>query len=70
MSVSCFLVGWLVGCLDLSITPSCLRRGAGRGPRSQDAGEEGDCTYRYNTVTTRMIFALRWAAVRTILMFH
>ena len=26
-------------------------------------------TYRY-TVTTRMTFALRWAAMRAILMFH
>ena len=26
-------------------------------------------TYRY-TVTTRMISALRWAAMRAILMFH
>ena len=33
-------------------------------------GEEGDkYTYRY-TVTTRMIPALRWAAVRAILMFQ
>ena len=26
-------------------------------------------TYRY-TVTTRMTYALRWAAMRAILMFH
>ena len=33
-------------------------------------GKEGDYyTYRY-TVTTRMIPALRWAVMRTILMFH
>ena len=32
--------------------------------------EEGDYnTYRY-TVTTRMTPALRWAAMRAILMFH
>ena len=31
---------------------------------------EGDyITYRY-TVTTRMTSALRWAAIRAILMFH
>ena len=35
-----------------------------------EVGEEGDYyTYRY-TVTTRMISALRWAAMRAILMFH
>ena len=32
-------------------------------------GGEGDYTYRY-TVTTRMTPALRWAAMRAILMFH
>ena len=32
--------------------------------------EEGDyMTYRY-TVTTRTALALRWAAMRVILMFH
>ena len=35
-----------------------------------EAGEEGEyITYRY-TVITRMIPALRWAAMRAILMFH
>ena len=34
-----------------------------------EVGEEGDYTYRY-TVNTRMIPALRWAAIRAILMFH
>ena len=35
-----------------------------------EVGEEGILyTYRY-TVTTRMISALRWAAMRAILMFH
>ena len=35
-----------------------------------EVGEEGDYyTYRY-TVTTRMTSALRWAAMRAILMFH
>ena len=32
-------------------------------------GGGGDYTYRY-TVTTRMTYALRWAAMRAILMFH
>ena len=41
--------------------------GAGRG---MEVGGEGDLyTYRY-TVTTRMTSALRWAAMRAILMFH
>ena len=35
-----------------------------------EVGEEGDYyTYRY-TVTTRMIPALKWAAMRAILMFQ
>ena len=35
-----------------------------------EVGEEGRIyTYRY-TVTTRMTFALRWAAMTAILMFH
>ena len=34
-----------------------------------EVGEEGDYTYRY-AVTTRMTPALRWAAMRAILMFH
>ena len=33
-----------------------------------EVGEEGD-TYR-NTVTSRMTAALRWTAMRAILMFH
>ena len=38
-------------------------------PRSQEVGEEGDCTYRY-TVTTRMTLAnARLAAMRAVLMF-
>ena len=32
-------------------------------------GREGLCTYRY-TVTTGMTPALRWAAMRAILIFH
>ena len=34
-----------------------------------EVGEEGDYTYHY-TVTARMTPALRWAAMRAILMFH
>ena len=35
-----------------------------------EVGEEGErYTYRYN-VTTRMIPALKWAAMRAILMFQ
>ena len=41
------------------------------GEGGMEVGEEGRklYTYRY-TVTTRMILALRWAAMRAILMFH
>ena len=36
-----------------------------------EAGEEGDYNYTYRyTITTRMIPALRWAAMRAILMFR
>ena len=36
-----------------------------------EVGEEGDYIPIYSyTVTTRMIPALRWAAMRAILMFH
>ena len=35
-----------------------------------EVGEEGEYTYRYAAVTTRMISALRWAAMRAISMFH
>ena len=42
----------------------------GRGEGGMEVGEEGDYyTYRY-TVTTRMTPALKWAAMRAILMFH
>ena len=42
----------------------------GRGEGGMEVGEEGErYTYRYN-VTTRMIPALRWAAMRAILMFQ
>ena len=39
------------------------------GDGEMEVGEEEDYTYRY-TVTTRMTPALRWAAMRTSLMFH
>ena len=35
-----------------------------------EMGEERLYTYRYAAVTTRMTSALRWAAMRAILMFH
>ena len=43
----------------------------GRGEGGMEMGREGDYiqVYRY-TVTTRMTPALRWAAMRAILMFH
>ena len=40
------------------------------GRRGYGGGGEGDYyTYHY-TITTRMTPALRWAAMRAILMFH
>ena len=48
---------------------ACWGRGE-VGEGGMEVGEEGNYyTYRY-TVTTRMIPALRWAAMRAILMFH
>ena len=41
----------------------------GEGGIEVGGGGEEDYTYRY-TVTTRMTPALRWAAMRAILMFH
>ena len=35
-----------------------------------EVGGEGDLLYYRYTVTTRMTSALRWAAMRAILMFH
>ena len=47
-----------------------LIRDGEKGEAGMEVWEEGDCyTYRY-TVTTRMTPALRWAAMRAILMFH
>ena len=40
-----------------------------QGPRSREVGGGGNYTHRY-TVTTRMMPAWRWAAMRAILMFH
>ena len=62
------LVGWLVR--ELSNTELSPKR-YWRGPRSQEAGEEGDCMYtqRY-TGTNRMPPGLRRVAVRAVLIFH
>ena len=46
-----------------------LIRDGEKGGRGMEGGGEGDYTYRY-TVTTRITSALRWAAMRAILMFH
>ena len=43
--------------------------GGGGGERLYTYGGERLYTYHY-TVTTRMTYALRWAAMRAILMFH
>ena len=44
-------------------------KGGGRRYGGGGRGEREIIYYRY-TVTARMIFALRWAAMRAILMFH
>ena len=47
-----------------------LIRDGEKGGGGMEVGGRGRLyTYRY-TVTTRMTFALRWAAMRAILMFH
>ena len=60
---------WLKCCFTSTETVGLL--GTGRmGGRGYGGGGKGRLyTYRY-TVTTRMIPALRWAAMRTISMFH
>ena len=41
------------------------------GEGGMEVGEEGEYIYTYRyTVTTKMTPALRWAAMRAILMFH
>ena len=41
------------------------------GGGGMEVGEEGDYIYTYRyTVTTRMTLALKWEAMRAILMFH
>ena len=43
----------------------------GGGGRDMEVGGEGGYNYTYHyIVTTRMTYALRWAAMRAILMFH
>ena len=48
-----------------------IRDGEKRGGGGMEVGEEEDYNYTYHyTVTTRMIPALRWAAMRAVLMFQ
>ena len=48
-----------------------IRDGEKWGEAGIEVGEEGDYNYTYRyTVTTRMTSALRWVAMRAILMFH
>ena len=51
----------------MSTETTQMRRRGGRGYGGGGRGRL--CTYRY-TVTTRMTPALRWAAMRAILMIH
>ena len=54
----------------MSIETIKLIRDGAKGVRGYGFGERGRLyTYRY-TVTTRMFPALRWAAMRAILMFQ
>ena len=65
-------VGWWTQIVKrLAQRQRLIRAGGGReGGRSYGGGGRGRLyTYRY-TVTTRMTPALRWAAMRAILMFH
>ena len=56
-------------CLTSTETVRIIRDGE-TGGRGYGGGDRGILyTYRY-TVTTRMISALRWAAMRAILMFQ
>ena len=68
-----YIVKW---CLTSTETIRLIRDGEKVGEGGVEMGEVGGevgggrlYTYRY-TVTTRMTPALRWAAVRAILMFH
>ena len=56
--------------LNIHRTIRLIRDGE-KGGGGMEVGEEGGrlYTYRY-TVTTRMTSALRWAAMRAILMFQ
>ena len=48
-----------------------LIRDGEKGGREYGGGGRGRlCSYRYAVITTGMTFALRWAAMRAILMFH
>ena len=61
--LGCFLV-WL-NWFDAELSPKKYWR----GPKSQEMRVQGDYT-QHETVTSRMAPALRWAAMRAILMFH
>ena len=59
---------YITWCLASTETIGLIRGGGGEG--GMEVGGRGRLyTYRY-TVTTRMTPALRWAAMRDILMFH
>ena len=61
------LLGWFAG---LSTEAIRLVRDGEKGGKGYGGGGRGRLyTYRY-TVTTRMTSALRWAAMRAILIFH
>ena len=55
--------------LNTTETIMLIRDQEKRGKGIRRCGEDRLYTYRY-TVTTRMTLALRWAAMRAILVFH
>ena len=58
-------------CLTSTETVRLVRDGEKVGEEGMEVGEEGERLYSYRyTVTTRMTSALRWEAMRAILMFH
>ena len=56
-------------CLTSTETIRLIRDGE-KGEGVMEVGVEGDYSTNRYTVTTRMTPALRWAAMRAILMFH
>ena len=65
----CLQVSKYTWCLTSTETIRFIRHVEKGGMGYGGGGRKRLYTYRY-TVTTRMTYALRWAAVRAIIMFH